>query len=109
VEFLFRLPATLKMHDGFGKWILRKAMEPELPPQVAWRTDKIGFEPPQGAWLQGRYAREFVMSRRRELIKNLVVDSDYIFEPIRTSGPHDPENYDWRLLNVASLLFPRLG
>ncbi len=50
VEYLFALPASFKIHDGWTKWLLRTTMEHELPPLITWRKDKTGFEPPQRAW-----------------------------------------------------------
>jgi asparagine synthase (glutamine-hydrolysing) len=47
VQFIFSLPASMKIHEGSTKWILRKSMERALPPDVVWRKDKVGFEPPQ--------------------------------------------------------------
>lgn len=51
VEFVFSLPATFKIHLGWTKYILRKAMENVIPIDIAWRIDKIGYEPPQKEWL----------------------------------------------------------
>lgn len=44
VEFLFSLPATYKMNEGWTKWIMREAF-PILPKDIGWRVDKIGYEP----------------------------------------------------------------
>ena len=49
VSFLFSLPSTHKIHKGWTKWLLRKAIEEKLPEKIAWRKDKTGFEPPQKA------------------------------------------------------------
>ena len=48
------LPAApeLKLREGWTKWIFRKAMEPLLPPEIAWRKDKQGFINPQSEWLK---------------------------------------------------------
>ena len=40
VEFCLGLPWQLKTYRGWTKMILRRAMEPYLPPEVAWRKDK---------------------------------------------------------------------
>ncbi|RUW80660.1 asparagine synthase-related protein, partial [Mesorhizobium sp. M1E.F.Ca.ET.063.01.1.1] len=32
-----------KLHNGFGRYVLRRAMEGVLPPAVQWRRDKIDF------------------------------------------------------------------
>lgn len=52
VDFLFRLPARLKLRNGRGKFILRQAMEGILPEMVRARTDKMGFVTPQDRWLR---------------------------------------------------------
>ena len=53
VELSFSLPAALKLHGGWTKRILREAMRDYLPPDVRLRRDKIGYAPPQAAWLRG--------------------------------------------------------
>jgi len=51
VSLLTPLPVDFKMHDGWTKWIFRKAMEPLLPSEIVWRKDKQGFIVPQSEWL----------------------------------------------------------
>jgi asparagine synthase (glutamine-hydrolysing) len=46
VEIATRLPTTYLIRDGWHKWILRKAMEDVLPPDVVWRPVKMGFPYP---------------------------------------------------------------
>lgn len=52
VETLMSLPVDIKLHQGWTKWIFRKAMEPYLPAEIAWRKDKQGFVNPQSQWLK---------------------------------------------------------
>ncbi len=52
VEFLFRLPASLKLRKGWSKVILREALGHLLPAIVKDRTDKMGFATPQARWLR---------------------------------------------------------
>jgi asparagine synthase (glutamine-hydrolysing) len=52
VELLLPMPVELKLRDGWTKWVLRKAMEPFLPPEIAWRRDKRHFTLPEEDWLQ---------------------------------------------------------
>lgn len=40
IEFQAWMPLQLRVRDGHLKWVLRQAMAPHLPPQVAWRRDK---------------------------------------------------------------------
>ncbi|WP_192179370.1 lasso peptide isopeptide bond-forming cyclase [Mesorhizobium amorphae] len=44
VEFCLALPGEEKLHNGFGRHVLRRAMEGILPPSVQWRRDKIDFK-----------------------------------------------------------------
>ncbi|SFN69812.1 asparagine synthase (glutamine-hydrolysing) [Mesorhizobium sp. NFR06] len=43
VEFCLSLPGEEKLRDGFGRHVLRRAMQGVLPPAVQWRRDKIDF------------------------------------------------------------------
>ena len=52
VSLLVPAPVEYKLHDGWTKWVLRRAMEPLLPPEIAWRKDKQGFLVPQQTWLR---------------------------------------------------------
>lgn len=60
IEKLLPLTPALKMKDGWTKYVFRKAMEPLLPEQIAWRKDKQGFVNPQSEWLK-RELREGVL------------------------------------------------
>ena len=55
MELAARLPAGLKMKDGQLKYLLKKAMEPELPKEILYRP-KQGFGVPLGAWFRGPLA-----------------------------------------------------
>lgn len=50
VDFLRRLPASMKLRGGTTKWILRKAAANVLPPSILTRR-KQGFALPVGGWL----------------------------------------------------------
>ena len=55
VEFAVSVPSRLKMRDGTGKWLLRKAIEGLVPPRVLEKPKK-GFSVPLGAWFRGELA-----------------------------------------------------
>ncbi|MCX6270233.1 MAG: asparagine synthase (glutamine-hydrolyzing) [Bacteroidetes bacterium] len=58
VEYIFQLPSTYKICEGWTKWILRKAFEGSLPDEITWRKDKLGYEPPVDKWLQIPWVKE---------------------------------------------------
>jgi asparagine synthase (glutamine-hydrolysing) len=49
IEFAVSLPSSLKMRDGEGKWVLRRAIEPLVPATVLNRP-KRGFAVPLVRW-----------------------------------------------------------
>ncbi len=51
VELGFQLPIEYLIHRGWTKWILRRAIEEDLPDVVTWRRHKMGFPFPLQRWL----------------------------------------------------------
>jgi len=52
VEFAVNCPPSLKLHDGWSKWILRNAMKGTLPEKVRLRKTKLGFDAPVSRWMR---------------------------------------------------------
>lgn len=50
-EFVFSLPDNYILNDGWTKYVMRKAMESNLPKEITWRVDKTGYETPEQSWL----------------------------------------------------------
>lgn len=51
VEYALNIPVAYKIHNGWAKYILRKAAEDLLPKETVWRRDKIAFQTPEIKWL----------------------------------------------------------
>jgi len=51
LEFALSIDAGLKLRRGWSKFVLRKAMEQEMPQQIVWRNNKFGFEAPESRWM----------------------------------------------------------
>ncbi|MBV6425577.1 MAG: Asparagine synthetase [glutamine-hydrolyzing] 3 [Haliscomenobacter sp.] len=90
-EYLFSLPIEMKLFQGWTKYILRKAMAPLLPDMIAWRRDKIGYEPPQQRWLESAPMKEKV----RQAI-TLLQQENILRKPVK--------GLEWRYLMAAGLL-----
>lgn len=52
VEFGLSLPASLKVHGGFGKWVLRHAAEGLLPEDLIWTRNKKAFSADYNKWMK---------------------------------------------------------
>jgi asparagine synthase (glutamine-hydrolysing) len=101
VEFIFSLPSTLKMHDGFTKYILRKAMDKKLPQKIVWRKDKVGYEPPQKQWMENKQLQELVMESRKKLVTEKILNAAVLQKPIQLKSAYEADNFDWRYLTTA--------
>jgi asparagine synthase (glutamine-hydrolysing) len=85
VEFIFSLPDSYKLQDGWTKFILRKAVQPILPEEITWRIDKVGYETPQKNWLE------------KPVFKNeLAKANKFVKENFNLSTIDTPE--DWSVL-----------
>jgi asparagine synthase (glutamine-hydrolysing) len=51
-QFIFREAPRWRLHQGWTKWVLRKAMEGTVPDAIVWRRDKVGFETPEATWVR---------------------------------------------------------
>ena len=51
IEYVFKIPAIYKIHDGWSKYLLRESMKGIIPDEIRLRTDKKGFFIPDLEWL----------------------------------------------------------
>lgn len=72
VEFCIGLPWHLKTHHGWTKNILRRAMEPFLPPNVVWRKDKDSL-----MWEFNR----FILKERADYFYQITCDEQANLKP----------------------------
>jgi asparagine synthase (glutamine-hydrolysing) len=103
VEFIFSLPSSFKIKNGFTKWILRQSMDNILPKEIAWQKDKIGYEPPQKKWMQNKKIQEKIMESRKKLIHEKVLDKSAETIDIAAKNAHEANNFDWRFLCAAEI------
>jgi asparagine synthase (glutamine-hydrolysing) len=74
VEFVFTLPPSFKIYNGWTKYILRKSMEKRLPSDITWRVSKLGYEPPQDIWLKRLHIAERIRNSREFLIDEKILN-----------------------------------
>lgn len=81
VEFGWRLPRSLKIRAGQGKWLLRQVLHRRVPKELVERP-KMGFSVPIRHWLQGplaTWAEDYLspdaLARNEELNATAVRDA----------------------------------
>lgn len=103
-SFVFSLPARLKIRDGYSKWILRKTMDQQLPADIVWRKEKIGFEPPQKDWMADKRVEEYARHAREILVNKGILKPAVLDKKNQPQDSHAADNYDWRYLVAGILL-----
>ncbi|RYD71606.1 MAG: asparagine synthase, partial [Sphingobacteriales bacterium] len=104
VQFIFSCPTIFKIQDGFTKWILRKSMEERLPSELVWRTDKIGYEPPQKQWMEHPILIDYMHEAKRKLVQHDLLKPQVLLKKTDPKHAHERNNYEWRYLCTARLL-----
>ncbi len=104
VQFIFSLPSQFKISNGYTKSIFRKLMDQKLPDSIVWRTDKIGYEPPQKIWMEDKEMKEYVYTAKQKLVKEDILKAQVLQKKSRSLHAHDADNFDWRYLCVAEML-----
>jgi asparagine synthase (glutamine-hydrolysing) len=103
VEFLFSLPAEYKIHNGWTKYLMRKSFENTLPKEIAWRKDKIGYEPPQKEWMSRPEILERVVEARKVLVDKNILDKSILQKTPDPSGANQTGDKSWEHIMVSKL------
>ncbi len=102
ITFLFSLPSSLKIHEGWTKWLLRKAVENRLPPSITWRRDKTGFEPPQEAWMKRKDVQESIYEGKNKLVKAGILDA-VVLKKHQPHSAYAADGAEWRYWSASFL------
>jgi asparagine synthase (glutamine-hydrolysing) len=102
VEFASRVPDHLKIRDGSGKYIFKKAVENVIPQDVITRK-KMGFPTPLRNWLRDEKALPLfsALTEKRGFVADYL-DLGAVSRLIKAqqAGHVDATDRLWRLLNL---------
>ena len=111
VEWLSGLPPSFKVRNGEGKYLLKKALEPYLPPGILYRP-KMGFAVPLAAWFRGPLRQ----SIRNAVLGPVLADTGWFNVPHlrrliddHQSGISDNSTPLWTLMMFESFLRNVMG
>lgn len=102
VEFLMSLPSNFKIKNGWTKYIMRTSFESVLPDQITWRKDKLGYEPPQKAWLNNKVLIERIYESRKKLVELGVLNKSILSKKIVGTSADTNDDGSWRHLMLAA-------
>ena len=110
IEFAWRLPLSLKVRDGEGKWLLKRVLARYVPDAIM-RRPKMGFGVPVGAWLRGPL-RDWAET----LLSDARLRSEGFFDAARVralwarhlAGETDAADTLWPVLMLGDWLAARL-
>jgi asparagine synthase (glutamine-hydrolysing) len=99
VEFAVSLPGSLKLRDGTGKWIFRRAIEGIVPDIVLTRP-KQGFAVPLAAWFRGPLRHRTEALTRPDSAVNEFAVPEAVARLVRehAAGRRDHSHLIWRLM-----------
>jgi len=99
MECVASIPSNLKLRAGTGKYILKKALEPKLPPEILYRS-KQGFAIPLGLWFRRELkdmAYEIIVTRKDDVLDQRFLKKIW--------DQHQKNYYDRSALLWATLMF----
>jgi asparagine synthase (glutamine-hydrolysing) len=96
VQIAASINPLLKIKNGWSKYILRKTMDKEIPSNIVWRKNKIGFELPQNEIIN------FLEPELRNLIENSallgkITNKDRLVTNLTSMD----DRTKWRIYNVV--------
>ncbi|MGH7618433.1 MAG: asparagine synthase (glutamine-hydrolyzing) [Gemmatimonadaceae bacterium] len=106
VELAFGEAADYRLHEGWTKWVLRRAVEDRLPDDVTWRRGKVGFETPERRWLSiwpGGLPVEPVVDVLEDVV-NPGLAAAALASARKGDGGPETTSLAWRLLVAATWL-----
>lgn len=106
VEWMSTLPASVKLKNGEGKYMLKKALEPHLSDNILYRN-KMGFSVPLADWFRGplrQHVRDAILGP--VLAETGIFNLAYLQELVdhHQSGKRDYSAPLWTLLMFESFL-----
>lgn len=103
VELSYRIPAELKIRNGYTKNIMRELFDSRMPKEVTWRINKMGFGAPDKEWAH-LFSKEYLMDAARSASTSSYFRMDRIEKSI-LSGRYDNSVFRFLQTELFAKLF----
>ncbi|WP_067561423.1 XrtA/PEP-CTERM system amidotransferase [Halofilum ochraceum] len=106
LEWAATLPASLKLHRGEGKYVLKKAAERRLPKEILYRR-KMGLSIPLADWFRGALrTRAEALAESEVLLGSGLIQAEGVAELVRAHMAREADHSTllWALLMLDGSL-----
>jgi asparagine synthase (glutamine-hydrolysing) len=79
-------------------------MNGKLPDSIVWRTDKIGYEPPQEQWMKNAQLADYMHEAKKKLVKADILKPQVLQKKVIPKAAHLASNNDWRYLCASRMM-----
>ncbi|MCH7718682.1 MAG: asparagine synthase (glutamine-hydrolyzing) [Chloroflexi bacterium] len=102
VDLILSLPPSMKIKNGWNKFILRGALRDYLPGKIRRRRWKVGFTTPEVAWLRAEKDKVLEVFTSPQFRSRGYVDAERVTEAFRwfVEGKTSNSLVFWRILNL---------
>lgn len=102
VRFLFTLPDTAIITNGWNKFILREAFAPLLPDSISKRRNKIGFTTPEHEWFMRMKNRIYSYFLSESFANRTYFNQAEVLKAFEgfIQGKNNDTMVFWRILNI---------
>ncbi len=101
-EYVFSLPLTQRIKNGWTKYILRNSMKNILPEKIRKRRSKIGFATPEEIWFKENKEKILEIFSSESFKKRKYFNQKEIINKFNEFC--DGKNYDsnifWKIINL---------
>jgi len=100
VQYSMQLPISYLYRDGWTKYILRRAVEDQVPHEVNWCAGKRGFTAPVRKWLDAHASSLCELLSEPGEVLSALVDTEAVVRDFSIM----PARMLWRIVNLGMCL-----
>lgn len=102
LKFIFRMPDSAIIKNGWNKYVLRQATQGLLPALINERRNKIGFTTPENEWFMKMKNRIYMIFSSGEFGKRKYFNQEEVLKAFQKfiEGKNTDSMVFWRFLNL---------